>query len=249
MEPIASDLCLRCGDAPDRSRSSSGASPLCRACRLVPPAFDRAVAYGLYAGRLKQAIHALKYDGFRPAARPLAQKLAAAIDALRLEMPVDLLVVPVPLHRVKLAQRGFNQARILAQHAIDALGATHPDWKLTLAAESLIRQRATETQAGLTPRQRRQNLRGAFVVYDADAVAGRHILLIDDILTTGATARAAAQTLRKADAASVRVATLARAIRFDNVRPAYVLDNAGESCENDVAGSSAENSYQGESLF
>jgi len=92
-----------------------------------------------------------------------------------------------------------------------------------------MRLRATESQAGLTPRQRRQNLRGAFSVSDSSQVAGQHILLIDDILTTGATARAAEQTLVKAGAASVWVATLARAQRISGVGPEFVShDNYGE---------------------
>ena len=91
---------------------------------------------------------------------------------------------------------------------------SHPAWQLTLAPTTLMRLRATESQAGLTPRQRRLNVRGAFRVSDPSAVAGKHILLVDDILTTGATARAAAQALMKAGAASVWVATLARARRI-----------------------------------
>jgi ComF family protein len=184
---------------------------LCRACRLAPPPFTRAVAYGLYEGRMKEAIHALKYDGVRTAARGLGLRLAKAIAQLAAEAPAELLVVPIPLHRTKHAQRGFNQARALAREAIAALGKTHPNWKLTLASSSLIRLRPTESQAGLTPRQRRVNLRGAFSVSDHRVVTARHILLVDDIFTTGATARSAALALAEAGAASVWVATVARA--------------------------------------
>jgi hypothetical protein len=81
-----------------------------------------------------------------------------------------MLVVPVPLHRLKYAERGFNQARSLAFHALDALGKSHPAWRLTLASSTLMRLRATESQAGLTPRQRRLNVRGAFEVSDPAAV-------------------------------------------------------------------------------
>ena len=141
--------------------------------------------------------------------------LAEAIAQLLPEAPAEMLVVPVPLHRTKNRQRGFNQARALAQGAIDALGHSHPEWKLTLAPSTLMRLRATETQAGLTPAQRRKNVRGAFKVTDPAVVRGKSVLLIDDILTTGATARAAAQSLVKAGAASVYVATLARARRLN----------------------------------
>ena len=139
--------------------------------------------------------------------------LAGAIARLAQESPKEMLVVPVPLHRSKLVKRGFNQARLLAREALRLLSKSHPAWQLELAPGTLMRLRETRSQAGLTPRQRRLNVRGAFSVSDPGAVAGRHILLIDDIMTTGATARAAAQALIRAGAESVRVATLARARR------------------------------------
>lgn len=162
---------------------------------------------------MKEAIHALKYDRLHAAARPLGRMMAAAIAQIAAEVPADLLVVPIPLHRSKYAQRGFNQARSLAREALLALRATHPRLSLTLAPSTLMRLRATESQAGLTPRQRRLNVRGAFSVSDPAAVAQRHVLLVDDIFTSGATARAAARALVQAGAASVWIATLARARR------------------------------------
>lgn len=87
--------------------------------------------------------------------------------------------------------------------------------RFTLASATVVRQRATESQAGLTPRQRRQNVRGAFVVPDPEAVTGRNVLVIDDIMTTGATVRSVAQVLLRAGAAKVWVATLARANQSD----------------------------------
>jgi ComF family protein len=142
--------------------------------------------------------------------------LAAAMARLAGEAPAEMLVVPIPLHRTKYAQRGFNQARALAREAINILRRTHPEWKLTLAPRTLMRLRATESQAGLTPRQRRLNVRGAFSVTDPAVVTMKHVLLVDDILTTGATARAAARACTRAGAASIWVATLARARRAGN---------------------------------
>ncbi len=188
---------------------------------MAPPAFERAVSYGPYQGRVREAIHALKYERLHPAAHVLGQLLAEAIAQLAGEAPAKMLVVPVPLHPSKYAQRGFNQARSLAVEALGFLRKSHPEWRLTLAESTLMRLRATESQAGLTPRQRRQNLRGAFSVSDPSQVEGRHVLLIDDILTTGATARAAAQTLVKAGAAAVWVATLARAQRISGFGPEF----------------------------
>jgi ComF family protein len=167
---------------------------------------------------MKAAIHALKYDGLHPAARGLGRMLAEAIESLAGEAPVEMLVVPVPLHRSKQAQRGFNQARALAEHALGFLRKTHPEWRLTLASSTLMRLRATGSQAGLTHRQRRLNVRGAFSVSEPADLVSKHILLVDDIFTTGATARAASQALLRAGAATVWVATLARARLINQTR-------------------------------
>jgi predicted amidophosphoribosyltransferase len=170
---------------------------------------------------MKAAIHALKYERLHPAARRLGRMLAEAIAQLAAEAPAEMLVVPVPLHRSKYAERGFNQARSLAVHALGSLRKTHPEWRLRLASSTLMRLRATESQAGLTFRERRVNL--------PSAVARKHILVVDDIFTTGATARAAAQALAHAGAASVWVATLARAGRTNENRRGSSYEDAEDS--------------------
>lgn len=171
---------------------------------------------------MRDAIHALKYQGLVPAAQPLGRLLARAIAQLVPELEADsssaTLVVPVPLHRSKYSQRGFNQARLVAGHALSALGKTHPAFRLVLAPASVVRQKATDSQAGLTPRQRRLNVRAAFVVPDPQIVKGRNVLVVDDILTTGATVRSVVKALLKAGAAKVWVATLSRAqLRLDHI--------------------------------
>jgi ComF family protein len=187
------------------------------------------VAFAPYQDRMKAAIHALKYDRLHPAACGLGRMLAEAIAQLAQEAPAEMLVVPVPLHRSKYAQRGFNQARALAVYALGFLRKSHPEWRLTLASSTLMRLRATKSQAGLTFRQRRLNVRGAFTVSDPAAVTLKHILVIDDIFTTGATARAAAQALVRAGAASVWVATLARARSTNQFRRGAFIGDAEDN--------------------
>jgi ComF family protein len=227
MRPESGSVCSRCGDSllePGGTHDSR----TCRTCRLVPPPFTRTVAYGLYQQRLRDAIHVLKYDGVPSAAQGLGRLLSEAIAKLDGEAPAQMLVVPVPLHGSKHAERGFNQARLLACEALRILKKSHRAWQLTLAPGTLMRLRMTKSQAGLTSRQRRMNVRGAFSVSEPGLVAGKHILLIDDIMTTGATARAAANALLRAGAETVWVATLARARRISAETPIPSFEDDGD---------------------
>jgi ComF family protein len=165
---------------------------------------------------MRELIHALKYDRLHAVAPQLGELLAHAIAQITTDGPAELIVVPVPLHREKFAERGFNQAGHIAAEAIAFARRKAPACQLKLASGILIRLRPTESQAGLTPRQRRLNLRGAFGVSNTAAIAGKNVLLVDDILTTGATARAASRVLVDAGAQAVWVATLARARRIDH---------------------------------
>jgi ComF family protein len=180
---------------------------------MVAPEFERAVAYGIYQDGLREMVHLLKYERMSAVARPLGGMLACAIEMLEAQASAELMVVAVPLFPAKERQRGYNQAVLLADAALAELRKTRPEWKLRVAHGVIRRVRDTESQFALTPRGRRRNLKGAFAVRDDAALAGREVLLVDDIYTTGATARECARVLRRAGAAKVWVATLARAQR------------------------------------
>lgn len=182
---------------------------------MAPPEFERAVAYGGYEDALRETVHLLKYNRVRTLSRPLGGMLAQAIDELHGVAANDLIVVPVPLFAAKQRQRGYDQSALLARSAVEHLRLMRPEWQLRLMPSVIQRVRDTRSQFGLMPRQRRTNLRGAFEVNAPATIAGREVLLIDDILTTGATARECAKVLRRAGAARVWVATLARVQRHD----------------------------------
>ncbi len=171
----------------------------------------KAVAYGSYQGQLREMVHLLKYDRMQPVAGRLGRLLADSVETF--VSPQAMLVIPVPMHPSKQRQRGFNHAELLARTAMVEMRRRHPQWGLKLETGLLKRVRVTVSQAGLTTHQRRQNLRGAFFAPRPGNLAGQHVLLIDDIYTTGATARACSRVLRNAGAASVRVATVARVQR------------------------------------
>ena len=147
----------------------------------------------------------------------------------------ELLVVAVPLHAAKRKQRGFNHAELLAKAAVRVLRVRRPEWKLTMEGRrTLERRKATLSQAGLSPAPtRRANLRGVFPMPRPEQIAGRDVLLIDDIYTTGATARACSQVLRRAGAASVRIATVARPQRDNAASPEFEQEEV--PMEQDVA--------------
>jgi len=219
-QSISASTCGICGEGcplpvglnSDLDRTSAR----CRICRLAPPPFERAVAYGSYDGPLRDLVHLLKFDLVRPAVPVLGRMLADSITSLCGSLPAGvILVVPVPLHRRKQAQRGFNQAGTIARAALKQL--SHRDRsqnRFELCERALVRRRDTSSQIGLTRHQRRQNLRGAFAVGDATLIAKRDILLVDDVYTTGTTASECARVLRRAGAARVWVATVARTLKL-----------------------------------
>jgi ComF family protein len=225
-------LCARCGEA--LAHSPGLAACLCRICRATAPPFEQAVAHGVYAGKLRTLIHLLKYDGMEGLAPRLG--VLTAEQTLAVEgLPEQLVVAPVPLWPGKRRQRGFNQAELLARGALAAIRTRRPEMRMRLVAGALERRRATESQAGLSPHGRRANVRGAFFVPKPAVVDGQDVLLIDDIYTTGATARACSQALKSAGARRVWVATVARAQREDALIGAAAVEDVEIPMEQDVA--------------
>ncbi|MGD1216317.1 MAG: ComF family protein [Terriglobales bacterium] len=209
----------------DRRETGRGETR-CQLCQRVDPPFERAVAYGRYDGELRDLIHLLKFQQVRPAAAVLGRMLAETIANLEQAMPAGTIaVVPVPLHTRKQAQRGFNQAEMIARGALKQLSRPK---NFDLCTGVLVRRRETGSQIGLTRHQRRENLRGAFAVSDPTRILNRDILLVDDVYTTGTTASECARVLLRAGAARVWVATVARTLKIsDGIVLPEILSEGG----------------------
>ena len=166
-----------------------------------PPVFSRGRAVALYDGIARELVHKLKYGDRLDLAPVMARMMAASARDLLAECDG---VVPVPLHRWRLWRRRFNQAALLGRAVAEA--GDKP-----FAAQALKRVKATRPQVGLTRAARAENLQGAFAVPPGarHLVAGRRILLVDDVSTTGSTGNAAARALLRAGAASVDLLTFA----------------------------------------
>jgi ComF family protein len=198
----------------------------CTLCRFAPPEFTRAVAFAEYDAEVREMLHLLKFHGMRSVAQHvLGRWLADAILQLEPSAARDLIVVPVPLFAARERSRGFNQATLLADSALQRLRHLRPSWKLHLQPFALLRVKDTRALFALQPHQRRHSLRGAFRIGDAALVRGREVLLIDDILTTGATARECARVLLRAGATNIWVATVARA-QPESVRLTFAPESA-----------------------
>jgi ComF family protein len=223
--------CARCGERLE----SQFAEGLCGMCRRMEPHFVRASAYGAYDGGLRDLIHLLKYEHVRPVAGILGRMLAEAIEDMRpgfsdqcgpagctgdtpvAHTPVPHtpvprrsslpVMVPVPLHRSRLRERGFNQSEEIARAAAKLL----PEFEVSTRV--LARKRPTESQIGLTRHQRRANLRGAFAVIGPEFIAARDVLLVDDVFTTGTTVSECARILLRCGASRVFVVTVARVLK------------------------------------
>ena len=173
----------------------------CGLCRRGLNGFDAAYSFGLYETELRELIHLFKYGRVQTLARPLGRMLSSALPR---EEHFDV-IVPMPMHWRRRWQRGFNQAELLANE----LGRrSHIPVR-----KAMSRVHHKRAQAGLTNAKRRLNVAGAFRVKNASVVAGKRVLLIDDVMTTGATASGCAKVLKRAGAAHVSLLTVGRVDR------------------------------------
>lgn len=199
---ITPPFCAICGD-PFETPQPTGS--LCGQCLAAPPKWSARAAFA-YEGAARDAVLKLKH-GDQP---QLARTMGAAMARAGAEILVssDALLVPVPLHRWRLWQRGYNQAAELARAVAGVSG-------VALLVDGLERRRATKPSGGLNPSERRANVRAAFRVQPAkqSRLQGRAIILVDDVLTSGATADACARILLRAGAKSVDLLALSRVVR------------------------------------
>lgn len=177
-----------------------GVAGVCDRCTAEPPAFDGLFAAYVYIGLSRELVHHLKYRGTTALAGPMASLLAAALAGRRVDADV---IVPVPLSGLRGRTRGYNQSEAIARGLSRELA-------LPLAARALRRSRHTPPQARSADAEaRHRNVAGAFVARGAQ-VAGRRVLLVDDVTTTGATLAACSAALKAAGARSVWAVAFAR---------------------------------------
>ena len=200
-EPLRADFfCVDC-KMPFVNRFPLDQTGRCSLCRLGLQGFDAVYTYGSYEGPLRDLVHLYKYQGVQPLARYFGDLLAIALPRDR---RFDV-IVPMPLHWTKRWQRGFNQSELLAEE----IGRS---WNVPVR-NIVTRKRSTAPQAGLTNAKRRANVQNAFSLKPGARLNGQSVLLVDDVITTGATASACARALRRAGAKHVSVLAVARTDR------------------------------------
>jgi ComF family protein len=210
---IQRSVCRECGlpidsASGDEDSDGDGSGELfedvCLGSRSEKFHFDRARSFARYQGSLVRAIVLLKFEEMEPLADWFADRLAEVVRQNDKALAADL-IVPVPLHKIRRRQRGFNQAEVLSKRLAKQLGLPHQ-------GVLLVRKRPRPDKHLLTSNERWEAVRGAFATRPGSQVDKRRVLLVDDVMTTGATLDACAKALREAGASSVLGLTVARAI-------------------------------------
>lgn len=181
-----------------------GQDHLCGGCAQRTPPYSGARSFGLYSAEMRCLVQAFKFRGRRNLAGLLGPLLAEAFTESWSRADIDV-IVPVPLHPGRKRERGFNQSGLLA----DGLGAL---LGMPVDHRALVRVRRTVPQVGLTDPERVRNVRRAFACGTAERIGGKRVLLVDDVMTTGATVESAALALMRGGAWRVSVLTAARAV-------------------------------------
>lgn len=205
FERIRSAICEICGCPLSGYQLREGQTGLCPACQNKTYGFDRARSFAIYQGPLVRAILLLKFEQIEPLGSWFAEKVAEIVESERDRFAADV-VVPVPLHRQRQRDRGYNQAALISKPLAKRLHLPHK-------ALLLMRTKARPDKRILTLEERWESVRNAFATRPGSQVDDLRVLLVDDVLTTGATLDACARELREAGAKSVFAITVARAIR------------------------------------
>jgi ComF family protein len=222
---IGEPMCACCGRpfvfeaAPPPSAGSPAAAPLCRLCRVNFYAFDRARSFAVYDDALIEAVLLLKYEEVTRLGDWFAGRLAELVQREAAELGADV-VVPVPLHRDRQRERGYNQAELIARPLARRLG-------LRVERYLLARTRPRPAQLVLSRTEHWKSVRGAYATREGLKVDNLRVLLVDDVLTTGATLDACARALKKAGAAAVLGLTVARVRSAGTVPGSVVAAHAG----------------------
>lgn len=212
VKPWLGPICFQCGLPLASAIALDSKDCLCGECRQQVQAFDLARSYGVYSGNLRAAILQVKFNRCERLGRRLGELLAGPCLSLKeFQDAGSPVVIPVPLHRQRERERGFNQAKLLAQGLGRKLGERNAMPAPLIDSKSLIRSHATPPQTGLSVSARHENMRGVFEVRSPERVRDRVVVLVDDVMTTGATLSACAAALKRAGASLVLAVTLARA--------------------------------------
>lgn len=212
LGPWDGPVCACCGHPFASERALDSVEARCALCREETFSFDQARSFGLYVGNLRAVILLLKFQRRERLGKKLGELVSSVWGRVEEVYPAELpVVIPVPLHSSRQRERGFNQAESLALGLRRGLARGERSALPRIETRCLHRTRATPPQTGLSLRERRENVRGVFSVVRPERVREQVVVLVDNVMTTGATLSACAEALKAAGTRAVFALTLARA--------------------------------------